>query len=155
LFLISLYTIFILFWLTLADFFPMLEEKNLALIDSVFLTLFFVEIVLKTFASNFGYLYDIFNAFDAVIVLSSEILNLYGIVAKGLGVLRLIRVVVITMRKISGKQSRLRHASKNINPVESVITILQQCAEIDGLSVTLKAEAVKAIKIIESNKLYE
>jgi len=138
LFLISLYTIFILFWLTLADFFPMLTEEMLSLIDSVFLTLFFVEIVLKSFASNLGYLLDFFNAFDAVIVLASEILNLYGIIAKGLGVLRLIRVAVITVRKISGKQSRLRHASKNLNPVESVITILQQVTEIDGLSSSLK-----------------
>lgn len=102
-FLITLYTFFILFWLTVVDFFPTLTEETLSIIDTVFLTMFFIEIILKTFASNFGYLLDFFNAFDAVIVVTSEILNLYGIIAKGLGVLRLIRVVVITIRKISGK----------------------------------------------------
>ena len=70
------------------------------------------------------YLVDVFNAFDACIVLISEVLNIIGIIAKGLGVLRLIRVVVITIRKITGNTSKLRHQSKNLNPVESVIKIL-------------------------------
>jgi hypothetical protein len=70
------------------------------------------------------FLFDAFNAFDATIVFISEILNIMGIIAKGLGVLRLIRVVVITIRKITGNQSKLRHQSKNINPLESVIKIL-------------------------------
>ena len=121
--LISLYTFFILFWLTFADILG-INEFVLSKIDTAFLTLFFTEIILKTFASNFMYLFDIFNAFDAVIVLTSEILNILGFIAKGLGVLRLIRVVVITVRKITGNTSKLRHASKNINPVESVIKIL-------------------------------
>lgn len=122
--LISLYTIFILFDLTLSDFFN-LDPKIMADIDLVFLTIFFIEIILKTFASNGMYLADFFNAFDAAIVVVSEVLNLIGIIAKGLGVLRLIRVVVITIRKITGNQSKLRHQSKNNNPVDSVIKILQ------------------------------
>ena len=48
------------------------------------------------------FLVDFFNAFDAAIVITSEILNLMNVIAKGLGVLRLIRVVVITIRKITG-----------------------------------------------------
>jgi len=75
----------------------------------VFLSLFFAEIILKTFASNLMFLFDIFNAFDATVVIVSEVLNIMGIVAKGLGVLRLLRVVVITIRKITGNQSKLRH----------------------------------------------
>ena len=55
------------------------------------------------------FLFDIFNAFDATVVIVSEVLNIMGIVAKGLGVLRLLRVVVITIRKITGNQSKLRH----------------------------------------------
>lgn len=121
--LISLYTIFILFWLTMAEIFG-IDEGILSVIDTAFLTLFFAEIILKSFASNFMYLFDVFNAFDAVIVIISEVLNIIGIIAKGLGVLRLIRVVVITIRKITGNTSKLRHQSKNLNPVESVITIL-------------------------------
>ena len=74
----------------------------MAQIDSCFLTFFFVEILLKAFASTGMYFVDFFNCFDAIIVLSSEVLNLMGITAKGLGVLRLIRVVVITVRKITG-----------------------------------------------------
>jgi len=91
----------------------------------VFLTIFFVEILLKTFASNGNYVIDFFNLFDAIIVIVSYFLSLAGITSKGLGVLRLIRVVVITVRKITGNQSKLRHQSKNNNPVESVIKILQ------------------------------
>lgn len=106
--LISLYTIFILFWLTMAEIFG-IDENILSVIDTVFLTLFFIEIILKTFASNFAFLFDVFNAFDACIVIISEVLNLIGIIAKGLGVLRLIRVVVITIRKITGNTSKLRH----------------------------------------------
>jgi hypothetical protein len=68
---------------------------------------------------------DFFNCFDATIVFLSEILNWLGIIAKGLGVLRLLRVVVITIRKITGNTSKLRHQSKNNNPVDSVIKILQ------------------------------
>jgi hypothetical protein len=45
---------------------------------------------------------DLPNAFDATIVIGSLILYAYGFRAKGLGVLRLIRVVVIAMRKIMG-----------------------------------------------------
>jgi hypothetical protein len=106
--LISFYTIFILFWLTMADIFN-IDEQILSKIDTAFLTMFFTEIILKSFASNFMYLVDVFNAFDAAIVLISEVLNILGIIAKGLGVLRLIRVVVITIRKITGNTSKLRH----------------------------------------------
>ncbi len=56
---------------------------------------------------------DAFNMFDAIIVFLSLILNLKDVQAKGLGVLRLIRVVVITWRKIIGNQGKLRHQSKN------------------------------------------
>ena len=99
--LISVYTIFVLFQLTIADILG-IPDTLLAHFDTVFLTLFFTEIILKTFASNFMFLVDGFNAFDATIVFLSEILNLMGVIAKGLGVLRLLRVVVITIRKITG-----------------------------------------------------
>lgn len=131
--LISLYTLFILFWLTLADIFG-IADSILSKVDTAFLTLFFTEIVLKTFASNFTFFLDPFNCFDAFIVLISEILNILGIIFKGLGVLRLIRVVVITIRKITGNASKLRHASKNQNPVESVIKILQSIIELREIS---------------------
>ena len=125
-FAISLYTLFILFWLTYLDIIgPVLKETVLAQIDNVFLVFFLIEIVLKSFASNLMYLYDGFNMFDTFIVLLSWILNLVGIIFKGLSVFRLIRVVVIILRKITGNQSKLRHQNKNNNPVESVISILQ------------------------------
>ena len=55
------------------------------------------------------FLSDGFNLFDALIVIISEVLNLMSIEVKGLGVLRLLRVVVITIRKITGNTSKLRH----------------------------------------------
>jgi len=110
---------------------------------------------LKTFASNLMFLLDLFNAFDAAVVIISEVLNIMGIIAKGLGVLRLLRVVVITIRKITGNQSKLRHKAKMANPVESVIKILQAITEAKDLSNSIKKEAKWAIDIIESNKLYD
>ena len=83
-FMISVYTVFILFDLVFSDMFP----TNVVLmtqIVSAFLTFFFVEILLKAFASSGAYFMDFFSCFDAIIVMASEILNLLGIVAKGLG----------------------------------------------------------------------
>lgn len=124
LFMIAIYAVFILFDLTFADLLNV-QAATMEQIDSVFLTFFFVEIWLKVFATSGVFFIDFFNCFDAAIVFLSEILNWLGIIAKGLGVLRLLRVVVITIRKITGNTSKLRHQSKNNNPVDSVIKILQ------------------------------
>lgn len=105
---IGLYSIFILFDLTMSQLFE-IDQKVLETIDFVFLTVFLIEIVLKTFASNGAFLMDGFNLFDATIVIVSWALMIQGITFKGLGVLRLIRVVVITIRSITGNKSRLRH----------------------------------------------
>jgi|Transcript_10747 hypothetical protein len=105
---IGLYSIFILFDLTMSALFE-IDPDMLETIDFVFLTVFLIEIVLKTFASSGTFFVDSFNLFDATIVIVSWALMIRGITFKGLGVLRLIRVVVITMRSITGNKSRLRH----------------------------------------------
>ena len=105
---IGLYSIFILFDLTMSALFDIPAEL-LETIDLVFLTVFMIEIILKTFASSGSFLVDGFSLFDATIVIVSWGLMIRGITFKGLGVLRLIRVVVITMRSITGQKSRLRH----------------------------------------------
>ena len=122
---IGLYSVFILFDLTMSAFFE-IDATLLQTIDLVFLTIFLIEIILKTFASSGMFLFDAFNLFDAAIVVVSFALMLNGITQKGLGVLRLIRVVVITIRSITGNKSRLRNQSMKNNPVDSVITILKQ-----------------------------
>jgi hypothetical protein len=71
-----------------------------------------------------------------------------------LGVLRLIRVVVLTIRRITGNTSKLRHQNKNLNPVDSVIKILQQMQELPEISKSVQKEAIFAIHLIESNMLY-
>ena len=76
---------------------------------------------MKTFASNMMYLNEAFNMFDATIVGASMVLNQLEINVKGLSVLRLVRVVVIILRKITGNTSKLRHQNKFNNPVEAVI----------------------------------
>ena len=124
LFTIGLYSIFILFDLTMSAWFS-IEPKLLETIDFVFLTVFLIEIILKTFASSGSFIIDGFNLFDATIVIVSWALLIRGITFKGLGVLRLIRVVVITMKSISGNKHRLRHKSNQNNPVDSVIQILR------------------------------
>jgi len=89
--------VFIIFWLTLAELITFINDDILSKIDTSFLACFLAEIILKTFASNFRFLLDKFNVFDALIVIISFALNMSGIIAKGLGVLRLVRVVVITI----------------------------------------------------------
>lgn len=49
----------------------------------------------------------------------------------------------------------MRHQSKSLNPVESIIKILTAIIEAKELSASVKKEAKWAIEIIESNKLYE
>lgn len=102
---IGVYTIFLLFWLVHEEFTGAsgkIDEHIMSTIDFFFLIIFIVEIFLKTFASNMMYLYDGFNLFDALVVFFSFIMNLSNIIVKGLSVLRLIRVVVIILRKITG-----------------------------------------------------
>lgn len=96
---IGIYSIFILFDLTMSSLFD-IDPALLNSIDLVFLYIFFIEICLKTFASSGGFLLDKFNLFDATIVIVSWALLMRGITFKGLGVLRLIRVVVIAIRSI-------------------------------------------------------
>jgi len=77
--LISFYTVYILFWLTMASLFN-IPDTTMSKGDLVFLTLFLTEITLKAFASNFMYFLDPFNLFDASIVIISETLELLGII---------------------------------------------------------------------------
>lgn len=149
---ISLYTIFILFDLTISQFFD-IEQSTMNTIDFVFLNVFFAEIALKTFASSGTFLMDGFNLFDAAIVIGSWALMIKGITFKGLGVLRLIRVVVITIRSITGKKSSLRHMQKQSSPVEQVIEILKRMQNL-AITNSVKKEAKFVAQIIEDNKLY-
>jgi hypothetical protein len=153
LFTIGVYSVFILFDLTISPLFD-INRDILSTIDLIFLTVFLIEIFLKTFASNGAFILDGFNFFDATIVISSWVLLIYGITFKGLGVLRLIRVVVITIRSITGKNSRLRHQSKLKDPLGSVLIILKQLSE-SPISNSMKKEAKFTAQIIEDNKLYE
>ena len=139
--LISLYTVFIIFWLTLADLMPFISDSILSNVDTSFLACFLAEIIVKTFASNFWFLIDKFNLFDAIIVIISFALNMSGIIAKGLGVLRLVRVVVITIWKITGNTNKLRHQSKEADPLKSVLTILTQLGEIKEISESIWKES--------------
>ena len=124
-FIISIYSFFILFDLGFTEMIHV-DRATLNMIDFCFLNVFALEIALKTFASSGMFLVDAFNTFDAIIVFLSWVLMLWGITAKGLGVLRLIRVVVIIIRSITDNKSKLRHQSKNNNPLDSVIKILNQ-----------------------------
>lgn len=64
-FVIAIYTVFTLFWLTLPGFISddaePVDDKILGAIDSYFLWLFLIEILLKSFASSLMYLSDKFN----------------------------------------------------------------------------------------------
>ena len=76
-----------------------------------------------------------------------------GITFKGLGVLRLIRVVVITIRSITGNKSRLRQMSNKLSAVDQVIQILWQFQELP-IANSIRKEAKFVEQIIEDSKLY-
>ena len=75
---IGLYSIFILFDLTMSQLFDV-DANLMSSIDFVFLTVFFIEIALKTFASSGGFMKDYFSLFDASIVILSWVLMMNGI----------------------------------------------------------------------------
>ena len=79
---------------------------------------------------------------------------IYGITFKGLGVLRLIRVVVITIRSITGKKNRMRHQTKLKDPLGSVLHILKQFSELP-VSNSVRKEAKFIAQIIEEGKLFD
>ena len=139
-FTISAYSVFILFDLGFTEIVPV-DRAHMNFIDFMFLNVFALEIGLKTFASSGMFLIDAFNTFDAIIVFSSWVLMIFGITAKGLGVLRLIRVVVIIIRSITDNKSKLRHQSKNNNPLDSVIKILNQLQNLPDVSNSVRKEA--------------
>ena len=140
---IAIYTIFTLFWLTHSGFVAEpISNTVLGEIDGFFLWFFLIEIVLKSFASSWMYLRDTFNFMDFNIVVLSVVLNLNKYYQPGLGALRLVRVVVIIVRKISGDGGKLRHQNKFNNPVESVIKILVQITELNEISPSIKKEAM-------------
>lgn len=73
---IGIYSIFILFDLTMTEQIVKVDPSIIEYIDFVFLVIFLVEIGLKTFASSGAFLLDGFNVFDATIVTVSFVLNI-------------------------------------------------------------------------------
>jgi hypothetical protein len=135
---IAIYSVFTFFWLIHSGFLPSgadsIYNTIIGEIDCFFLLFFMVKIVLKSFAFNWMYVRDTFNFMDFIIVVLSVCLNLNKFYQPGLGAIRLIRVVVIIVKKISGDGGKLRH-QKNINiPVESVIKILVQITVLNEVS---------------------
>lgn len=111
---VIVYTVFILFWLLSPEFASnpsgvIVPDSIMTNIDTYFLVFFFIEIVLKLFASNLMYIYAYANTFDTAVVVISLIFNLMGYTFKILGVLRLVRVVVIILKNITGNTEKLRH----------------------------------------------
>jgi hypothetical protein len=78
--LLGVYSIFTLFWLSTSDLFEI--DYICIQIDLIFLAIFLAEILLKTFAIGFKYLCDFWNMFDIIVVLSSFVLNIMGIIVK-------------------------------------------------------------------------
>ena len=156
---IAVYTLFIMFWLISPEFIPDAElvefERTMENIDRYFLIVFTVEIIMSMFGTNLMYITDYFNMFDTVIVIISLVMNLLSISVKFLGVLRLIRVVVLILRQITGNTVKLKYQNKMADPYGSTITILQELAELPEASNKVRKDAKWALDLIESNKLYD
>ena len=59
------------------------------------------------------------------------------------------------MNQITGNTSKLKHKQKAENPVGHVISILRQISDQPEVSESVKRDALWAIDLIESNKIFE
>lgn len=89
-----------------------LQDEIFKYINLALLVFFSAEILLRIFSEGIKFFQEIVNVFDAVIVYVSLGLNISGINAKAVGILRVLRLikVIIQMKK----QSDIKKAKKQM-----------------------------------------
>mmetsp|Transcript_23896 Transcript_23896/g.54438 ORF Transcript_23896/g.54438 Transcript_23896/m.54438 type:complete len:1030 (-) Transcript_23896:59-3148(-) len=163
--LVGLYALFILVQMALAGSANepgyLTDEWELILedIDTVFLIVFTIEIVLRLISDGIDYLRDVWNLFDATVVLVSLGFKFYASGGRSLAMFRLLRLfrLVSAIRKAGGGSSRKAKSGAGIqfsSPVERVLEIFKDIREIKGLPVAMRDNIDWCVDIIASNRLY-
>ena len=128
--------------------------------DLIILCFFILEILLRFFAYAFVYLCDTWNFVDATVVTISFVFSIVGLNFKGVGVLRLLRLirVIIVMRKVSQSKKKLQQLRKENKGVDSnvprVLDLLEELSNEKIITRALKQDLPWLIDLVQSRKLY-
>lgn len=129
-------------------------------VDLIILCVFLLEILMRFFGYAFVYICDKWNIVDATVVIISFIFSVVGMSFKGVGVLRLLRLirVIIVMRKVSQSKKKLQQLRKENKGVESnvprVLELLEELGTEKTISRMMKQDIVWLIDLVQSRKLY-
>ncbi|KAF4654886.1 Calcium/calmodulin-dependent 3',5'-cyclic nucleotide phosphodiesterase 1B, partial [Perkinsus chesapeaki] len=161
--LVGVYALFILSSLGIEDYVSAGVNNVFEAIDTVFLGLFLLEIVLRLIAEGLWYLYDRWNLFDFVIVVGSCVAKIAAPGdAQSFTILRLFRLLrlVLALRK-AGSKKKARGGQQSDSTalqfssrVDRVVDILREVKESKGVSAAMREKMDWASEIISTNKLY-
>uniref|UniRef100_A0A0G4HX23 Phosphodiesterase n=1 Tax=Chromera velia CCMP2878 TaxID=1169474 RepID=A0A0G4HX23_9ALVE len=179
--LVGLYAVFVMIQLALGD--EQIDqvpglERVFVYFDLTLLCLFLLEIIIRFVAFGLAYLMDLWNLFDAAVVLVSFVFAIVGQTSggqpqntQGLFILRLLRLLrlVLVLRKATKSNKRQRPPGSGIvltSPVERVLQSLREIKDLEvrgwvggwmggwKLSQRDKDNVDWVMDVISSNKLY-
>ncbi|CAD7976408.1 unnamed protein product [Amoebophrya sp. A25] len=163
---LGLYAIFLLTLIAVQDYLTAQQQAVFEDVDTAFLALFALEILIRVTATGMIYFYDLWNVFDFAIVLISWVFALQRYAnpeeatsSTTLALLRLLRLLRLVngLRKLtSTKRSRVSGQSglNFSSPVERVLEILKEVKTLKIVTKGLQEEITWAMDIVSSNKLY-
>jgi len=148
-------------------------NKNLKdiinVIDLCILGVFSIEISIKTIVFGWAYMWDIYQLFDALMVVLSIAMGIleYVVVSSWVsqvlslrGVLRVLRILII-FRRVSESQSSLSRIKKTFHghdissPIDQVMMTMTKLILCRHVNRSDRAQLNEAISIIRQGKLYE
>lgn len=152
--LLLVYAIFVLIILSIQGQLDDNQKAYTENLDQAFISVFLLEIIVNVFIQGARYYSDPFNIFDTLIVLASFIIFFFQFNARGLAVLRLLRLIrlIIVLRKVSANK---RNSSGYATALEETLAILKMLKTEKKLNFRQKKELGWAIEVIENNKLYD
>jgi hypothetical protein len=160
--LVVFYAVFILINLSIDPYIIGIKaaEDAFYYTDFICLCLFVLELFLSIFAWMWTHLCDKLNIIDAIVILVSFIFSLINLNIKGIGVLRLLRLirVIIFMRKVSEKKKQyldLIQQDKGVSTnVPRVLGILEELLADKGIPRSVKQDITWVTELIKNRKIY-
>lgn len=129
--------------------------------DILVLVLFLTELILRVIVEGYKYFFDLWNVFDATIIIVSFVFTFVEIPGKqGVFVLRLMRLLrlVLILRKAAKKASPRRPPGTGpalTSPIERVLSLVRDVSELKkGVTPKDKENLEWVQDVISSNKLY-
>ncbi len=128
--------------------------------DLCLLCFFLIEIILKSFAQGPEYYANNWNVIDTLVVVVSFAFSVMNMQIKGIGVLRLLRLirVIIVMRRMSESKKKLMLLRRNNQGVSSnvprVLDLLEEIRKDQSISRTTKQDLAWIVDLIQNKKIY-